>query len=307
MTHRWLKFWPQDWQRDPALRSCGIASRGLWIELICIMHDGTPYGHLTINGKPATMKQLGTITGAGEKEVTKLLEELEDAGVFSRNDDGVIFSRRMIRDHDRSEEGKRNVNKRGDRSDPSTPPNRGPSSPPNPKANSPPNTQEYRVQESEFKKQKEPPKPPVPGGRAPGSDSDPDFVAFWEAYPRKDDKGHARNAWKTAIRKAEPSQIVAGCRGYKFELNRRFQPLPATWLNGERWLQASEADGMDPTLRAAGVTQEMLDEYLGGQMPGRGHASGAVQKVLGYPPTSEAGKSLSGSEKKIYLNGVKVP
>lgn len=102
-THRWLKFWPQDWQRDPALRSCGMAARGLWMELICMMHEGEPYGHLTINGRQPTMRQLGTITGAGEKEAAKLIKELEEAGVFSRREDGLIFSRRMVRDNETSE------------------------------------------------------------------------------------------------------------------------------------------------------------------------------------------------------------
>lgn len=80
--------------------------------MICIMHEGTPYGHLTIGTRPATPRQIGTITGVGEKEATKLIEELEDAGVFSRNDGGVIFSRRMVRDWD-YEIKHRNYGKRG--------------------------------------------------------------------------------------------------------------------------------------------------------------------------------------------------
>ena len=109
---RWLKFWPQDWQRDPALRSCGVAARGIWIDLICIAHEGTPYGHLTINGKPITTRQIGTITGAGERDAIKLMRDLEDAGVFSRTDDGVIYSRRMVRDYEASQAGRDAVAKR---------------------------------------------------------------------------------------------------------------------------------------------------------------------------------------------------
>lgn len=104
--HYWLRFWPQDWQRDPALRSCSIAARGLWIELICIMHEATPYGYLTIGGKAATTRQIGTITGCGEKEATKLIGELEDAGVFSRDETGTIYSRRMVRDKAASDAGR---------------------------------------------------------------------------------------------------------------------------------------------------------------------------------------------------------
>ena len=109
---RWLKFWPQDWQRDPALRICCVAARGLWMDLICLAHEGSPYGHVTINGVAATMRQIGRITGTTEKEAIKLIQELEDAGVFSRTEGGVIFSRRMVRDHKASDSGREAIEKR---------------------------------------------------------------------------------------------------------------------------------------------------------------------------------------------------
>ncbi|HXG03249.1 MAG TPA: hypothetical protein VNO23_07570, partial [Candidatus Binatia bacterium] len=44
----------------------------------------------------------------------------------------------------------------------------------------------------------------------PGSDQDPDFAAFWDAYPRKVGKPSACRAWKKAIKAgADPSDIVA--------------------------------------------------------------------------------------------------
>lgn len=97
--HQWMKFWPQDWQRDPALRACSLAARGLWMEMICIAHDADPYGFVFINGKPATVRQIASIVGIGEKDAAKLLAELEDAGVFSRDEAGSIYSRRMVRDN----------------------------------------------------------------------------------------------------------------------------------------------------------------------------------------------------------------
>jgi hypothetical protein len=102
-----------------------------------------------------------------------------------------------------------------------------------------------------------PPEPidPIPEP-AVGSDDDPAFAGFWAAYPRKDDKGHARKAWIKARAKALGEEIVIGCQGYRFDDNPRFVPLPATWLNGERWLAAAEADTFDPVLRAVGLTPE---------------------------------------------------
>lgn len=129
--HRWSKFWWQDWQADQALRSCSIAARGLWMDMLCIAHNGTPRGHVTINGQPVAPKRLATLAGIVEKECTKLLAELEEAGVFSRTEDGTIYSRRMVRDTEQSDAGRDAVGKRwAKRRTPNSPPNREPSDEP---------------------------------------------------------------------------------------------------------------------------------------------------------------------------------
>lgn len=108
MTNRWMKFWPSDWQSDPALRMCSLAARGLWIEAICLAHAAEPYGHVLINGKPVTTRQFAVLVGSTPKEIEALLSELEEAGVFSRTPDGAIYSRRMVRDKAASEAGREN-------------------------------------------------------------------------------------------------------------------------------------------------------------------------------------------------------
>ncbi len=96
----WSKFWWQDWQRDPALRGCTLAARGLWMEMLAVAHEGDPPGHLTINGNQPTDKQISAIAGCSIKTVKALLAELERNGVFSRTEAGTIYSRRMVRDHE---------------------------------------------------------------------------------------------------------------------------------------------------------------------------------------------------------------
>ena len=98
MTDRWSKFWWQDYEGDDALRVCSLAAQGLWMRMLCAMHKGTPYGHLTVNGRPATVRQIAAIASAPEKEVAKLLAELAEAGVYSVDGDDVMFCRRMVRD-----------------------------------------------------------------------------------------------------------------------------------------------------------------------------------------------------------------
>ncbi len=75
-----------------------------------------------------------------------------------------------------------------------------------------------------------------------GSDDDPDFTAFWSAYPRKIGKGQARKAWRAAARgrHVEPKVIVATAERFRdttkaMRTEPRFIPHPATWLNGKRY------------------------------------------------------------------------
>lgn len=81
-------------------------------------------------------------------------------------------------------------------------------------------------------------------------DADPHFKAFWSAYPRKTDKGHARKAWLKALRerKAPPEAITAGARTYAADPHRApsFTAHAATWLNGERWADQRETINRRP-------------------------------------------------------------
>lgn len=68
--------------------------------------------------------------------------------------------------------------------------------------------------------------------------SAPRFDDFWTVYPRKEAKGAALKAWTKAIAKAEPDQIIDRVNRWKASKNfpeRQFIPLPASWLNAERW------------------------------------------------------------------------
>ena len=87
-----------DWWKDKALHSCSQPARGLWHEMNCLMHEGEPYGHLTLNGKPMAPAQLANLCRITTGKCKSMLDELENAGVFSRAESGAIFSRRMVRD-----------------------------------------------------------------------------------------------------------------------------------------------------------------------------------------------------------------
>ena len=112
MSAPWIKFYPRDWRGDQALRAVSLPARGLWMEMLCIMHEASPYGHLILGGRAVSNDVLARMAGAGVEEVSALLIELESAGVLSRTRKGVIYSRRMVKDKQRSENGRKSVNKR---------------------------------------------------------------------------------------------------------------------------------------------------------------------------------------------------
>jgi len=76
--------------------------------------------------------------------------------------------------------------------------------------------------------------------------SDSEFERWWaEGVPQhhRRDKGRARRAFRAARRKAPLQVLIAGYRRYHAELDRLDRPpdkrrYPATWLNGEGWLDA---------------------------------------------------------------------
>src|SRR4051812_10391482 len=76
-----LRFVAADWRSDPKLRACSLAARGLWIEMIALMHESGAY--LLINGHPPSDIELARQVGATAREVKNGLEELRRNDVFS--------------------------------------------------------------------------------------------------------------------------------------------------------------------------------------------------------------------------------
>ena len=82
--------------------------------MLALMHQAEPYGHLVLNGKPIDDATLARMVGESPAKVRRAREELERAGTFSRDEDGAIYSRRMVKDEHirnvRSDAGKQGGN-----------------------------------------------------------------------------------------------------------------------------------------------------------------------------------------------------
>ena len=197
MSQPWLKFYPSDWRADPALRMCSLMARGLWMEMLCLMHEAIPRGSLLINGNKVTGKQLASLCGASLTDTVRCMGELAGAGVFSTEPDGIIFSRRMRRDEEKSEEGRKQIEKRWGNRKPTDEPNGGPNRSPNQETDAAPITLEARSQMSEARQQVKPESkninssekswtPPKHGATGKGriycEDGTPEFAAYAAEY-----------------------------------------------------------------------------------------------------------------------------
>lgn len=116
MPQSYIKFYGNDWRSDPRLRLCSAASRGVWIDLITIMMEAEPFGHLLVNGAAPTEQEIAALTVTSTAVIRKAMAELAEKGVYSKTPEGVIYSRRMVKDAARlaeaREHGKRGGNPR---------------------------------------------------------------------------------------------------------------------------------------------------------------------------------------------------
>ena len=156
--HHWSKFWWQDYLNDRELKLCSLAAQGLWMRLLCVMHDAD--GYLLVTGRIPSGRNLATILSVSERQIGRLLDELLQHGVARKTNDDVIYCQRMVNDIKASEAGKEFADKRwgGHK------PNGSPTGPPNGQGTGEPNRQAYRDPNAKKLEAKSTPRSPPEGG-----------------------------------------------------------------------------------------------------------------------------------------------
>jgi hypothetical protein len=109
----WSKFFWSDWANDPKLRLCSLAAQGLWMRCLCIAALSDPTGYISVNGRPLGVTDIARMAGVTETEAAALISDLDRNGVFSRDRNGRIYSRRMVRDAKLQEIARKNGKKGG--------------------------------------------------------------------------------------------------------------------------------------------------------------------------------------------------
>ena len=241
-----FQFYPADWLRDTALRSCSTGARGLWIDMICYMHEGNPYGHLRVGEKIILSKNLARMVGEDVETVNSWLEEMFEAKVFDVLDDGTIYSRRMVRDENirrvRAECGKLG----GEKNIANTRMLKQ-----NLKQNEGKNDGD---EEENLLKQNVKQKTP-PSSSSSSSTSYKDIVRFadfwsvWPQSPRKVGKAACLKRWDAMALDSLADQIIAHVNSIKTtkQWTDGYEPAPLTYLNQRRW----EDDVAKPAERRA--------------------------------------------------------
>lgn len=110
-----MQFYVGDWRKDPGVQALGFHERGVWFEMICLMHESEQRGKLMLNGLAMPDDALARLLGLDKQILTTTITTLLTYGVASKCDEtGALMCRRMIRDENlrkvRAECGKQGGN-----------------------------------------------------------------------------------------------------------------------------------------------------------------------------------------------------
>ncbi len=102
MKRPYIQFFTGDWLKDPRLSLCKPASRGVWIDLLCAMHELDQSGELC-----GTSEELARLARCSTVELDLALTDLQNklaANIcIHRNGSWSIANRRMKKERDTQE------------------------------------------------------------------------------------------------------------------------------------------------------------------------------------------------------------
>lgn len=97
--------------KDPELRRCTPAARGVWVDMLCLMFECPERGVLSSVGGPWNDQEIAASIAGETSVVLAAIGELIAKGVASRRSDGAIYSRRLVRDDRERKQTKERVKK----------------------------------------------------------------------------------------------------------------------------------------------------------------------------------------------------
>lgn len=111
-----LMLYTGDWKKEPGLTMCSAATRGIWLDLLCAMHDDDRCGKVV-----GTVPQLARVARCTEQEMVAAIEELRStktADVTLCPENVTLINRRMFRAYkERKSSHERKKRQRGTEAD----------------------------------------------------------------------------------------------------------------------------------------------------------------------------------------------
>ena len=96
-----LAFDTRAWLGDAELRCVPPEARGCLIDLMCYAHQGQPYGHVSVSGKPMTDDMIARLLYLHPDEWARIKTILlESHRIYVAEHTGSIYIKRMVRDHE---------------------------------------------------------------------------------------------------------------------------------------------------------------------------------------------------------------
>lgn len=96
MKYPWMQFYSGDWLKEPKLTVCTPATRGVWMDLLCVMHESGRVSELR-----GTVEILSRLARCSPADLSCALTELQTTGaadVSERNGVVTVSCRRLKRE-----------------------------------------------------------------------------------------------------------------------------------------------------------------------------------------------------------------
>ena len=225
-----IHLYPGDWLKDN-ISGCSLEAQGLWLRMMFLMHDSERYGYLSINGRPIPHDVIARRCGTTVEAFAALLSELDSMAIPSRTSEGIIYSRRMVRDA-KLRTARASAGSTGGQA-----------------------------------KRKQNASKPSSKTQANAEDEDEDedekqlvvqCETIWKLYPRKAAKPAAMKKIKAALGKVAYETLLAAVKKYAKDCEGKdvqYIPHPATWFNQERWNDAGSDGALVPQRDTSDLTE----------------------------------------------------
>ena len=242
---RHVDLYPDEWIAGTV--NLGNAERGLYITACCLIYS---------NGGPVRRDHLRAACRDHGHAFTRQLAVLIEAGKLTEND-GQISNKRSINELQKAEERAANARQNGDKG-----------------GRPPKNTNGLENRQGFFsEKLTTNYQPPTINQKEEKAPQGAEFAAWYAAYPRKVARAKAEKAYAVARQKASADDLLRGIERY-----RQCKPAyadwkhPATWLNGECWLDdwaEPQAEGHDDGPKGPPPNPEDIWPKLSGAFDGQ--------------------------------------